>query len=136
MNETLELSFEISKLLAHNGCPADALAFAITWGQIAEAIAQDVIAHNLAQHQLSEETVVVLADKIQQDLKQIDPRVWQEIVLDRVMTNQAINPALWEPDYEPDEGPLVEAYENATRLGDDEAFWVDGGVSADFFDNF
>lgn len=136
MNETLELSFEISKLLDHNGCPADAPAFAITWGQIAEAVAQDVIAHNLAQHQLSEETVVVLADKIQQDLEQIDPRVWQEIVLDRVMTNQAINPALWEPDYEPDEGPLVEAYENATRLGDDEAFWVDGGESADFFDDF
>jgi hypothetical protein len=136
MNETLELGFEISKLLVHSGYPADAPAFSITWGQIAEAIAQDVIAHNLAQHQLSEETVVVLAGKIQQDLKQIDTRVWQEIVLDRVMTNQAINPALWEPDYEPDEGPLVEQYENATRLGDDEAFWVDGGESADFFDDF
>ncbi len=136
MNETLELGFEISKLLAHSGYPADAPVFSITWGQIAEAIAQDVIAHNLAQHQLSEETVVVLAGKIQSDLKQMSPQCWQEIVLDRVMTNQAINPALWEPDYEPDEGPLVEQYENATRLGDDEAFWVDGGESADFFDDF
>ena len=72
MNETLELGFEVSKLLAHSGYPADAPAFSITWGQIAEAIAQDVIAHNLAQHQLSEETVVVLAGKIQQDLKQMD----------------------------------------------------------------
>jgi hypothetical protein len=136
LNETLELGFEISKLLAHSGYPADAPAFSITWGQIAEAIAQDVIAHNLAQHQLSEETVVVLAGKIQKDLKQMDTRGWQEIVLDRVRTNQAINPALWEPEYEPDEGPLVEQYENATRLGDDEAFWVDGGESADFFDDF
>ncbi len=136
MNETLELGFEISKLLAHSGYPAEAPAFSITWGQIAEAIAQDVIAHNLAQHQLSEETVVILADKIQRDLKQMSPQCWQEIVLDRVMTNQAINPALWEPEYEPDEGPLVEQYENATRLGDDEAFWVDGGESADFFDDF
>jgi hypothetical protein len=136
MNETLELGFEISKLLAHSGYAADAPAFSITWGQIAEAIAQDVIAHNLAQHKLTEETVVILGDTIRRDLLQMDTRVWQEIVLDRVMTNQAINPALWEPDYEPDEGPLVEMYENATRLGDDEAYWVDGGESADFFDDF
>jgi hypothetical protein len=136
MNETLELGFEISKLLAHSGYSADAPAFSITWGQIAEAIAQDVIAHNLAQHKLTEETVVILGDTIRRDLLQMDSRVWQEIVLDRVMTNQAINPALWEPDYEPDEGPLVEMYENATRLGDDEAYWVDGGESADFFDDF
>ena len=136
MNETLELGFEISKLLAQSGYSADAPAFSITWGQIAEAIAQDVIAHNLAQHKLTEETVVILGDIIRRDLLQMDSRVWQEIVLDRVMTNQAINPALWEPDYEPDEGPLVELYENATRLGDDEAYWVDGGESADFFDDF
>lgn len=136
MNETLELGFEISKLMAHSGYAADAPAFSITWGQIAEAIAQDVIAHNLAQHKLTEETVVILADTIRRDLLQMDTQVWQEIVLDRVMTNQTINPALWEPDYEPDEGPLVEMYENATRLGDDEAYWVDGGEAADFFDDF
>jgi hypothetical protein len=136
MNETLELGFEISKLLARSGYAADAPAFSITWGQIAEAIAQDVIAHNLAQHKLTEETVVILSDTIRRDLLKMDSRIWQEIVLDRVMTNQAINPALWEPDYEPDEGPLVEVYENATRLGDDEAYWVDGGESADLFDDF
>jgi hypothetical protein len=136
MNDTLELGFEISKMLAHSGYAADAPAFSITWGQIAEAIAQDVIAHSLAQHKLTEETVVILGDTPRRDLLQMDSRVWQEIVLDRVMTNQVINPALWEPDYEPDEGPLVEMYENATRLGDDEAYWVDGGESADFFDDF
>lgn len=134
MNENLELSFEVSKLLAHNGCPADAPAFAVTWGQIAEAIAQTVSAHNLPTDTLTEETVVILADTIRRDLLEIDPLNWREIVLDRVMTCSAINPALWEPDYEPDEGLLVEQYENATRLGDDESFWVDGGESADFFD--
>jgi hypothetical protein len=136
MNETVELGFEIAKLLAHSGYPADAPAFSITWGQIAEAIAQDVLAHNLAADQLSEETVVVLADTIRRDLLLLDKRFWQEIVLDRVMTNQAINPAYWELEYEPDEGPLVEQYENATRLGDDEAFWADGGESAVLFDDF
>jgi hypothetical protein len=35
---------------------------------------------------------------------------------------------------EPDEGVLTEAFENATRLGDEEGYWVDGGASADFFD--
>lgn len=136
MNETLELGFEISKLLAHSGYQADVPAFAVTWGQIAEAIAQTVLAHNLPASQLTEETVVILADSIMRDLQQLDPMNWRELVLDRVMTNQAINPALWEPECEPDEGPLVEQYENATRLGDDESFWVDGGASADFFDDF
>ena len=136
MNETVELGFEVSKLLAHSGYQADAPAFAVTWGQIAEAIAQTVLAHNLPTGQLTEETVVILVDTIRRDLIQTDPMNWREIVLDRVMTNQAINPALWEPDYEPDEGPLTEMYENATRLGDDETYWVDAGASADLFDDF
>ena len=134
MNESLELGFEISKLLAHNGYPADAPAYAVTWGQIAEAMAQTVLSHHLPADTLTEETTVVLADAIRRDLLDIDPLHWREIVLDRVMTCRAINPALWEPDLEPDEGPLVEQYENAARLGDDEAYWVDGGESADFFD--
>lgn len=134
MNETLELGFEVSKLLAHSGYPADASAFSITWGQIAEEIARIVTAHNLPSGQLTEETVVTLADDIRRDILKLDPLNWREVVLDRVMTCRAINPALWEPEYEPDEGPLVEQYENATRLGDDESFWVDGGESADFFD--
>lgn len=136
MNETVELGFEVSKLLAHSGYPADAPAFSITWGQIAEEIARIVIAHNLPSGQLTEETVVILADTIRRDILELNPINWREVVLDRVMTNKAINPALWEPEYEPDEGPLVEQYENATRLGDDEAFWVDGGESADFFEEY
>jgi len=134
MNESVELAFEVSKLLAHNGYPADAPAFSITWGQIAEEIAKTVIAHNLPSGRLTEETVVILADTIRRDIQNLNPTSWQEVVLDRVMTNRAINPALWEPEYEPDEGPLVEQYENATRLGDDESYWVDAGESADFFD--
>lgn len=134
MNETLELGFEIAKYLAHNGYPSDAPAFTVTWGQIAEAVAQTVLAHNLPFSQLTEETVVILADKIQRDLKDLDPLNWREIVLDRVMTSREINPALWEPEYEPDEGPLTEMYENATRLGDEEAYWVDAGESAGFDD--
>jgi len=134
MNETLELGFEIAKYLAHNGYPSDAPAFTVTWGQIADAVAQTVLAHNLPSGQLTEETVVILADKIQRDLKELDPLNLREIVLDRVMTSWEINPALWEPDYEPDEGPLTEMYENATRLGDEEAYWVDAGESAGFDD--
>ena len=136
MNETVELGFEISKLLAHNGYPADAPAFSVTWGQIAESIAQIVVSHNLAADQLTEETVVILADTLRQDLLQMDPMNWRDFVLVRVMTNQAINPALWEPESEPDEGPLTEQYENATRLGDDEAFWIDAGESANLFEDF
>lgn len=37
---------------------------------------------------------------------------------------------------EDDEGSPTEQYENAIRLGDDEAYWPDGGASADLFDEF
>jgi hypothetical protein len=40
------------------------------------------------------------------------------------------------PNEEDDEGSLTEQYENAIHLGDDEAYWPDGGASADLFDEF
>jgi hypothetical protein len=40
------------------------------------------------------------------------------------------------PNEEDDEGSLTEQYENAIRFGDDEAYWPDGGASADLFDEF
>lgn len=136
MENNLELAFEVSKLLAQNGYPTGAPAFAITWGQVAEVIAQFVLAHNLPAEQLTEETVLTLVGAIQADLAGLNIFPWQDIVLDRVMSSPALNPALWDPDEEPDEGPLTEAYENATRLGDDESYWVDAGASADLFDDF
>ena len=136
MNDSLELAFEVSKLLAYNSYQADAPAFAVTWGQVAEVIAHIVLGHNLPIEQLTEETVLTLAGQIQHDFAEMDHFPWKMQVLDRVMTCQALNPALWDVNSEPDEGPLTEAYENATRLGDDEAFWVDGGASADLFDEF
>ncbi len=136
MNDTMELAFEVSKLLAHNGYPANAPAFVVTWGQVAEVIANTVTGHNLPTEQLTEETILTLAGVIQRDFAEMDQSPWKMQVLDRVMTSQALNPALWDFDSEPDEGPLTEQYENATRLGDDEAFWVDAGASADLFDEF
>ena len=37
---------------------------------------------------------------------------------------------------ESDEGVFTEQFENATRLGDEEGYWVDGGAVADLFDDF
>jgi len=136
MNDPLELAFEVSKLLAHNGYCADAPAFAVTWGQIAEVIAQSVLGQNLPTDNLTEESVLTLAGTILSDFAKTDPFLWKDLVLDRIMTSPTFNPALWDFESEPDEGPLTEAYENATRLGDDESFWVDGGASADLFDEF
>ena len=135
MNDSLELAFEVSKLLAHNGYPADAPAFKVTWGQVAEVIARTVMGQNLPTEQLTEETLLTLAGEIQRDFAEMDHFPWKMQVLDRVMTCQALNSALWDFDSEPDEGPLTEQYENATRLGDDEAYWVDAGASADIFDD-
>jgi hypothetical protein len=136
MEENLKLAFEVSKLLAHNGYPEDAPAFAITWGQVAEAIAQSVLAHNLPTEPLTGDTVLTLPGAIQADLAGLNIFPWPDVILDRVMTSPALNPALWDFGQEPDEGPLTEAYENATRLGDDESYWVDAGASADLFDDF
>ena len=56
---------------------------------------------------------------------------WREIARIRITILDGVFPE----NQEPDEGVLVEQFENATRLGDEEGYWVDGGASADFFDD-
>jgi len=61
---------------------------------------------------------------------------WRDILRANATSNPGIMAFLEPPDMEDDEGPLTELYENTTRLGDDEAYWPDGGASADFCDDF
>ena len=56
---------------------------------------------------------------------------WREIFHVRLTNLDNVFPE----SQEPDEGLFTEQFENATRLGDEEGYWVDGGASADFFDD-
>jgi len=134
--EYLEAGFEVSKILAHNGYRMDASAFVITWGQVAETLAQTLADHGLAPDRLDEDLLLDLARTAQQALANEDVLLWRDIVRLETKSMPGIA-ALLEPlEVSDDEGPLTEQYENATRLGDDQAYWPDGGASADLFDEF
>jgi len=134
--EYLEAGFEVSKILAHAGYKMDAPAFVITWGQVAEVLAQTLADHGLPPDRLEENQLIDLVQGAQKALQNDDVFSWRDILRTFTTSDPDIMGLLEPPDMEDDEGPLTEQFENATRLGDDEGYWIDGGESADFFDDF
>lgn len=134
--EYMETGAEVSKLLAQSGFSMDQPAFSITWGQISEEIAHTLADFGLPPDRLDEEILVDLAQGIQKVLQNDDVLFWRNSVHTYVSEHPALMSFLSTMDDQDDEGPLTEQYENASRLGDDEGFWPDGGASADLFDEF
>lgn len=141
--EYLETGFEVSKIMAHAGYRMDAPAFVITWGQVAETLAHALADHGLTPDRLDEEQLLDLAQAARKVLLDDKMLSWRDNLRMDFITVPGIADLLEPdlavglmPDIEDDEGPLTELYENATRLGDDESYWVDGGASADLFDDF
>lgn len=134
--EYLETGFEVSKILAQAGYGMEAPAFVITWGQVAEVLAHTLADYGLTPDRLDESLLIDLVQDAQKALENDDVFSWRDIFRANATSNPGIMAFLEPPDMEDDEGPLTELYENATRLGDDEAYWPDGGASADFFDDF
>ena len=133
--EYLETGFEVSKILAQAGYGMEAPAFVITWGQVAEVLAHTLADYGLTPDRLDESLLIDLVQDAQKALQNDDVLSWRDILRANATSNPGIMAFLEPPDMEDDEGPLTELYENATRLGDDEAYWPDGGASADFFDD-
>lgn len=134
--EYLETGFEVSKILAQAGYRMEAPAFVITWGQVAEVLAHTLADYGLTPDRLDESLLIDLVQDAQKALQNDDVLSWRDILRANATSNPGITAFLEPPDMEDDEGPLTELYENATRLGDDEAYWPDSGASADFFDDF
>ena len=134
--EYLESGFEVSKILAHAGFSMEKPAFSITWGQIAEEIAQTLSDHGLPPDRLEEDFLIDLAQGIQKVLQNDDVLFWRYSVRAYTMEQPTFMAFMSSSNEEDDEGSLTEQYENVIRLGDDEAYWPDGGASADLFDEF
>mgnify|MGYP001250003252 FL=1 len=134
--EYLETGFEVSKILAQAGYGMEAPAFVITWGQVAEVLAHTLADYGLPPDRLDESLIIDLVQDAQKALENDDVLSWRNILRANATSKSGIMAFLEPPDMEDDEGPLTELYENATRLGDDEAYWPDCGASADFFDDF
>ena len=134
--EYLEAGFEVSKILAHAGYRMEAPAFVITWGQVAEILAHTLADYGLSPDRLDEAMLLDLAQGAQKALENDDMLSWRDVLRQYMTSDPRIRALLELPDIEDDEGPLTEQFENATRLGDDETYWIDGGASADFFDDF
>ncbi|OJX40191.1 MAG: hypothetical protein BGO78_14540 [Chloroflexi bacterium 44-23] len=134
--EYLEVGFEVSKILARAGFSMDKPAFAITWGQIAEEIAHTLADHGLPPDRLEEDFLIGLAQGVQKVLQNDDVLFWRNSVRAYTTDQPTFMALLSSSNEEDDEGSLTEQYENVIRLGDDEAYWPDGGASADLFDEF
>jgi len=134
--EYLESGFEVSKILAHAGFSMEKPAFSITWGQIAEEIAHTLSDHGLPPDRLEGDFLIDLAQGIQKVLQNDDVLFWRNSVRAYTTDQPTFMAFMSSPNEEDDEGSLTEQYENAIRLGDDEAYWPDGSASADLFDEF
>jgi len=134
--EYLESGFEVSKILAQAGFPMDKPAFAITWGQIAEEIAHTLADYGLPADRLEEDFLIDLAQGVQKVLQNDDVLFWRSSIRTFTTDHPTVTAFTCANLDKDDDGPLTEQYENAIRLGDDEAYWPDGGASADLFDEF
>lgn len=110
------------------GYSPDEPAFRVSWADIASVLDEAFQDQGIDWRQITDETLCDLVDDVSEALNSGDILQWQEISRDRILEHKAVFHAFDEPD----EVPLTELYENATRLGDDEGYWVDGGESADF----
>ena len=135
-NGSLENEFSVVNRLAQAGFRIESAAFTITWRQIAEAIAETLIENGIDPQRLDDDLLTGMALDSHNALDDDAILAWRDIVRSKVISNPEIEPFLQLPDIEDDEGPLIEYYEYATRLGDETYYWVDGGTSADFFDDF
>ena len=134
--EYLESGFEVSKILAQAGFPMDKPAFAITWGQIAEEIAHTLADHGLPPGWLEEDFLIDLAQGVQKVLQNDDVLFWRNCIRAYTSDQPILRALMNSQNEDDDEGSFTEQYENAIRLGDEEAYWPDGGASADLFDEF
>ena len=134
--EYLESSFEVSKILAHAGFSMEKPAFSITWGQIAEEIAHTLADHGLPPDRFEEDLLIDMAQGIRKVFQNDDVLFWRTCIRAYTSDQPILKAFIASQNEEDDEGSLTEQYENAIRLGDDEAYWPDGGASADLFDEF
>jgi hypothetical protein len=132
--EYLESGFEVSKILAHAGFSMEKPAFSITWGQIAEEIAHTLADHGLPPDRFEEDFLIDLVQGIQKVLQNDDVLFWRNCIRAYTSDQPILRALMNSQNEDDDEGSLTEQYENAIRLGDDEAYWPDGGASADLFD--
>ncbi|MBS3909256.1 MAG: hypothetical protein KGZ93_06475 [Actinobacteria bacterium] len=134
--EYLESGFEVSKILAHAGFSMEKPAFSITWGQIAEEIAHTLADHGLPPDRFEEDFLIDLVQGIQKVLQNDDVLFWRNCIRAYTSDQPILRALMNSQNEDDDEGSLTEQYENAIRLGDEEAYWPDGGASADLFDEF
>ena len=134
--EYLESGFEVSKILAHAGFSMEKPAFSITWGQIAEEIAHTLADHGLPPDRFEEDFLTDLVQGIQKVLQNDDVLFWRNCIRAYTSDQPILRALMNSQNEDDDEGSLTEQYENAIRLGDEEAYWPDGGASADLFDEF
>lgn len=135
--EYMQAGSELAKILAQAGYRMEDPAFSLSWGQVSEALAQTLADFGLMPEQMDEQTLLHLVQGAQKVLLDDEVNPWRYLLHQHITSDARIIDLL-EPEgrEDDDEGCLTEQFENATRLGDNEGYWVDCGESADLFDEF
>ena len=127
----LQAGFEVSKRLAQAGYNLEKPACIVTWGQLATNLSCALVEQDIVPDQLTNEILIDLVEAIKKALThEIDFQMLR-IAHTHITALEVSNPE----DQEWGEGVLIEQFENATRSRDEEGYWIDGGASADFFDD-
>ena len=127
----LRAGFEVSKRLAQAGYNLEKPACVVTWGQLVTELGCALVEQDIEPGQLTHEILISLVEAMKKAFTHEIKFQMLQIAHTCITAFEVSNPE----DQEPDEGVLTEQYEKATRLGDEEGYWVDGGASADFFDD-
>ena len=128
----LHAGFEVAKRLAHAGYNLERPAYTLTWGQIARELSHVLVDLGIQPDQVADETLCDLVEGVKEILDHEESCTGEN-------SSASASPP-WSVTFRKARSRTKafsrEEYENATRLGDEEGYWVDGGASADLFDDF
>jgi hypothetical protein len=115
---------ELLRRLAELGYQPRKTAFEITYENLAQYLAEVLDRFQVPDEVITDSFVIDLIERAERALHNSDALQWPYVLYVIFEEGVPEQYRVWdEPDYEPDEGPFTEQYENSTRLGDDEGYY-------------
>jgi len=115
---------EILRRLVELGFDLKATAFEITYQDLGQYLAEVLERFQVPEEVITDTFLRENVERAENALHHSEALPWPYVIYMMLEEGVPEQYRQWaEPDIEPDEGPLTEQYENATRLGDDEAYY-------------
>jgi hypothetical protein len=112
---------ELLRRLSELGYEPHKTAFEITYENLAQYLAEVLDRFQVPDEVVTDALMTNLIERAERALHNSYVLQWPYVLYVIFEEGVPEQYRVWgEPDYEPDEGPFTEQYENSTRLGDDE----------------